>query len=93
MKHIPDDPSAHFNTNNVPWQRVINAKGQISPRSVPSGAADQATALRAEGVTVTTGNLGELLVDFGEFGWFPRLLPSDEAAGVVPSSDEDSGDE
>ena len=92
MKHIPASPDSHFNMANVPWQRVINSKGQISPRSVPSGAADQATALRAEGVVVSTGNLGELMVDFAQFGWFPRLLPSDEAAGVLPS-DEESGEE
>jgi methylated-DNA-protein-cysteine methyltransferase-like protein len=73
----------------VPWQRVINAKGVISPRSQPSGARNQATALQAEGVTVTTGALGELMVDFGEFGWFPRVLPSEEAQGVLPSDDED----
>jgi methylated-DNA-protein-cysteine methyltransferase related protein len=38
---------------------------------------------------VTTGALGELMVDFGEFGWFPRVLPSEEAQGVLPSDDED----
>lgn len=61
----------------------------IKQRSQPSGARNQAAALEVEGVTVTTGALGELMVDFVEFGWFPRLLPSEVAAGVVPSSDED----
>ena len=42
-------------------------------------------------MTVTTGNLGELLIDLGEYGWFPRQLPSEEAAGLVP--DLDSEDE
>jgi hypothetical protein len=32
LKHLPSDPSARFNHDNVPWQRVINAKGVISPR-------------------------------------------------------------
>jgi methylated-DNA-protein-cysteine methyltransferase-like protein len=45
--------------------------------------------LRAEGVTVNTGALGEYLVDFGEFGWFPRQLPSDVEAGVELSSEEE----
>lgn len=45
--------------------------------------------LRGEGVTVTNGALGEFLVDFGEYGWFPRQLPSDEAAGVELSSEEE----
>jgi len=33
MKHLPDAHSGHvFHNGNVPWQRVINAKGEISPR-------------------------------------------------------------
>lgn len=46
-------------------------------RSQPSGARNQAESLRAEGVHVTTGALGELLVDFAEYGWFPSSLPSE----------------
>lgn len=82
-----------FHDDNVPWQRVINAKGIISPRLVvsvndstrlndsrgPGGAARQAAALRREGVTVDTGPLGELTVDLVSFGWFPSTLPSEEA--------------
>lgn len=55
-------------------------------RSQPTGSQNQAAALRAEGVTVTTGALGELMVDFGEFGWFPEVLPSEEG-------EEDEGNE
>ncbi|KAI4868829.1 DNA binding methylated-DNA--cysteine S-methyltransferase [Hypoxylon rubiginosum] len=76
LKHLSQDPDAHFNHNNVPWQRVINSKGIVSPRSQPSGARNQAAALQAEGVTVTTSALGELEVDFSEYGWFPDELPS-----------------
>lgn len=32
MKHLPNDPEATHHSGNVPWQRVINAKGIISPR-------------------------------------------------------------
>lgn len=32
MKHLSHDPDARFNNDNVPWQRVINSKGIISPR-------------------------------------------------------------
>lgn len=32
LKHLPSDPDADFNSATVPWQRVINAKGAISPR-------------------------------------------------------------
>lgn len=45
----------------------------------PGGAARQAAALRGEGVTVDKGSLGELTVDLGRFGWFPDMLPSEEA--------------
>lgn len=56
----------------------------------PEGAARQADALRLEGVTVVTGQLGELTVDFSRFGWFPDILPS-EAAEASDSADEGSG--
>ena len=39
-------------------------------------------------MTVTTGALGEFMVDFSEYGWFPRRLPSEVAEGMA-SSDED----
>ncbi|RYP70337.1 hypothetical protein DL771_005544 [Monosporascus sp. 5C6A] len=87
LKHLPEDPGARYNNGNVPWQRVINSKGIISPRSQPSGARNQAAALQAEGVEVTTGALGELSVDFAEFGWFPEILPSEEGEGTL--NDED----
>ncbi|ODA80469.1 hypothetical protein RJ55_03427 [Drechmeria coniospora] len=77
MKHLPGDPSARFNIFNVPWQRVISARGIVSPRSNPEGARNQAEALRAEGVHVTTGALGELAVDLDHHGWFPAALPSE----------------
>jgi methylated-DNA-protein-cysteine methyltransferase-like protein len=104
LKHLPSDPSLPHHNANVPWQRVINAKGIISPRLVilsgvllrrlrslrvpnrghPSGAAYQATVLQAEGVSVTTSTMGEFIIDFSEFGWFPKQLPSEEAAGLEP---------
>ncbi|KAK3320505.1 6-O-methylguanine DNA methyltransferase [Cercophora scortea] len=93
LKHLPSDPDARFNHTNVPWQRVINAKGIISPRSQPSGSLNQAAELEAEGVTVTTGALGELMVDFAEFGWFPNILPSEAAQGAVPEDDDDDDDD
>ncbi|QGI58028.1 hypothetical protein CEK27_000153 [Fusarium fujikuroi] len=74
----PADPSQPFNHDNVPWQRVINSKGQISPRSQPGGSRSQADALQAEGVQVETNAMGEHSVDFSQYGWFPELLPSEE---------------
>jgi len=55
-----------------------------------NGAARQATALRAEGVTVERGSLGEHSVDFATYGWFPIMLPSEEAELEDSDSDSDS---
>lgn len=53
MANCPDD---------VPWQRVINAKGEISPRP---GARRQRELLEAEGVVFDEKGR----VDFKKFGW------------------------
>ncbi|KAF2687156.1 DNA binding methylated-DNA--cysteine S-methyltransferase [Lentithecium fluviatile CBS 122367] len=96
LKHLPSlstDPSKkapRWHSGNVPWQRVINNKGGISPRG-PTGASRQASALRAEGVDVTQGAMGEFSVDLQRFGWFPSVLPSE--AGQAESSDEEDEEE
>ncbi|CAG5145422.1 uncharacterized protein ALTATR162_LOCUS1708 [Alternaria atra] len=82
--------SPTFHSRNVPWQRVINAKGGISPRG-PSAAAQQADALRREGVEVRQDAMGQYTVDLGQYGWFPEVLPSE--AGLVESSDEEDEEE
>lgn len=64
-----------------------------SRRSQPTGAQNQAAALRAEGVTVTTGALGELMVDLAEYGWFPTVLPSEAAAEEGLEEEERVGGE
>ncbi|KAI1488736.1 6-O-methylguanine DNA methyltransferase [Biscogniauxia mediterranea] len=102
-RHADDDNQNNQNPNQnpinnnndatVPWQRVINAKGAISPRSQPSGAQSQADALRAEGVAVTRGSLGELLVDLDQYGWFPPRLPSEEAEGGGGGGSDDDDDD
>jgi len=53
MANCPDD---------VPWWRVINAKGEISPRP---GAERQRPLLEEEGVVFDAKNR----VDFKKFGW------------------------
>jgi methylated-DNA-protein-cysteine methyltransferase related protein len=85
LKHLPDydptDPDQfYFHGDNVPWQRVINSKGGISPRGDGGLAANrQAVKLREEGVEVLEGRgMEEAHVDFSVYGWFPDRLPNDE---------------
>jgi methylated-DNA-protein-cysteine methyltransferase related protein len=61
----------------VPWQRVINSKGEISLRA---GAQEQRRLLEAEGIVFDTRGR----VDLKRFGWrpgasadTPRLFPDD----------------
>ncbi|KAG7117075.1 Alkyltransferase-like protein 1 like [Verticillium longisporum] len=82
LRHLPAAPAPAalpFHAANVPWQRVISARGLISPRGGGDGGdgtAAQAEALRAEGVDVQRRGLGELCVDLDVYGWFPEDLPS-----------------
>ncbi|HAE59031.1 MAG TPA: methyltransferase [Anaerolineae bacterium] len=48
----------------VPWWRVVNAQGKISPRP---GAEEQRTLLEAEGVTFDEKSR----IDMARFGWNP----------------------
>ena len=50
---------------NVPWQRVINRMGKVSPRSGGSGAAWQQQLLEAEGIHFEDDGR----VDFAVVGW------------------------
>lgn len=75
LKHLPaaNAPGAEFHSANVPWQRVINSRGTITPRG-PGEASRQARVLGAEGVEVGRSSLGEYTVDFSVYGWFPGDL-------------------
>ena len=53
MANCPDD---------VPWQRVINSQGKISPR--PGGAERQRILLEEEGIVFVKDK-----VDFKKYGW------------------------
>ncbi len=61
MNALPDD-------SNVPWQRVINARGEISPRWEPGADLAQRNLLEAEGVQFNTG--GRISLD--RYRWRPR---------------------
>lgn len=51
----------------VPWQRVINARGEVSRRAEPGMDGAQRSLLEKEGVDF--GPNGR--VDLAEFGWGP----------------------
>ena len=65
LRALPDD--LRVGGRPVPWQRVINARGEISLRGSGTGgeALRQATALRREGIVVTRGGR----VDLGRYLW------------------------
>ncbi len=49
----------------VPWQRVINAKGKISPHGYGFGSAVQRQLLEEEGIRFDANDC----VDFSIYGW------------------------
>lgn len=51
--------------SDVPWQRVINAKGKISPHGFGYGTWLQEQLLREEGVEFNS----QRIIDFKRFGW------------------------
>ena len=73
LKYLQDE--------TVPWQRVVNHKGIISPRDVPGAADRQRVRLLAEGVPVEDVGMdvnfdggGGGRVDLSLFGWFPTSV-------------------
>jgi methylated-DNA-protein-cysteine methyltransferase-like protein len=68
-------PAGH----DLPWQRVINSQGQVSPRRHDAGAIIQRQLLEAEGVRFDTRGRVDLSL-YGEFRGAspissPRLSP------------------
>jgi methylated-DNA-protein-cysteine methyltransferase-like protein len=51
---------------DVPWQRVINSRGEVSRRKAGEGDRTQRALLEAEGVVFDARGR----VDFGRYGWF-----------------------
>ena len=56
--------------SGVPWQRVVNARGEVSPRANPGPEAQQRTLLEAEGVIFD----GRGRIELARFRWRPRPL-------------------
>ncbi len=53
----------------VPWHRVVNARGEVSPRSDPGEDARQRSLLEREGVTFDRADRLEL----ARYRWQPRM--------------------
>ena len=53
----------------IPWQRVMNAKGEVSGRSDPLMVGVQQSLLEAEGVVFNSNGR----CDLARFRWQPRL--------------------
>jgi methylated-DNA-protein-cysteine methyltransferase-like protein len=53
------------NDSGVPWQRVINSKGKISPHGAGFGSAMQRALLEQEGIIFREDNS----IDMRNFGW------------------------
>jgi methylated-DNA-protein-cysteine methyltransferase-like protein len=56
-------PAGH----DVPWQRVINSRGEVSPRSNGDGGLIQRLLLEGEGVSFAPRGR----VDLARYGWMP----------------------
>jgi len=60
----------------LPWQRVINAKGEISPRGFGLEAGLQRHLLEEEGVVFNSHGR----IDLDRFGWDPDARPARKRA-------------
>ena len=54
--------------SGVPWHRVINAQGKVSPRAEPSYVSIQQKLLEGEGIEIGAGDR----ISLKQFGWRPR---------------------
>lgn len=73
--------------SDVPWQRVINRQGKISPRAAGNGSARQRQFLEAEGVRFDQKNR----VDFEEAGWLGPDWGWLEFHGFYPAPRPENG--
>lgn len=53
--------------HDVPWHRVINAKGEISERARSDGVGRQRALLESEGIQFSSDNC----ISLSRFGWEP----------------------
>ena len=57
---------AHFGLPDLPWHRVVNARGGMASGFVPGGRDAQAQLLRAEGLEVIDNT-----IDLQRYIWWP----------------------
>lgn len=69
LKTLTTNPDHEFNTDNVPWWRVISSQGKVSLRGKDEMRLQQ-EKLEQEGVRVTQNGLERFNVRLSEFGWF-----------------------
>ena len=61
--------AALTNDTKIPWQRVINKDGKISPRGDPDRPEYQRILLEGEGVEFSLGST----VDLQRYRWYPLI--------------------
>jgi len=54
--------------SSVPWHRIINAQGKVSPRADPAYVTIQQKLLEAEGVEIGVGDR----ISLARYRWKPR---------------------
>lgn len=64
----------------VPWQRVVNARGEVSERAEPGADQLQRLLLEREGVRFDAAGR----IDFARFGWQPRARKREAASATPP---------
>ena len=65
----------------VPWHRVVNGKGRLSPRAHGSASDDQIRLLRAEGVEIDPEGR---IVDFEKLRFRPESASPGSDSGDFP---------
>ncbi len=70
---------------DVPWQRVINAQGYVSIKSIEHSAIEQRARLETEGIIFDASGR----VDMARFGWAASEW---EARALLEADDEDNSE-
>lgn len=58
---------AHFGDQNIPWHRIVNAKGSMASGFWPNGREGQAEMLKNEGIKVKDN-----IINLSDYLWNPK---------------------